>query len=145
MIAPQTCSFVELDGSTYVEEIYALLSACVWGGRDKVELVQHSYMANKDYTLHGMLQQQTLTGVMGVHLRADHSVVIRHIAVREDCRHQGIGKHMIMEYVRLHTLSSLEAETDQEAVEFYRQCGFQILSLGEKYPGVERFRCTVKQ
>jgi ribosomal protein S18 acetylase RimI-like enzyme len=34
------------------------------------------------------------------------------------------------------------AETDEEAVEFYRNIGFSIQSLGEKYPGVDRFKCT---
>lgn len=33
------------------------------------------------------------------------------------------------------------AETDEEAVNFYRSIGFEVYSLGEKYPGVERFRC----
>jgi hypothetical protein len=34
------------------------------------------------------------------------------------------------------------AETDEESVQFYRNIGFIIRSLGEKYPGVERFLCT---
>lgn len=35
----------------------------------------------------------------------------------------------------------VSAETDADAVEFYRKYGFKIKSLGEKYPGVERFLC----
>ena len=34
--------------------------------------------------------------------------------------------------------------TDDEAVEFYKKIGFQVKSLGEKYPGVERFCCYLK-
>jgi len=37
--------------------------------------------------------------------------------------------------------TSIVAETDHEAVDFYRRYGFFITSLGEKYPGVERFLC----
>lgn len=37
--------------------------------------------------------------------------------------------------------SVLSAETDAEAVGFYRSCGFTVRSLGEKYPGTERFLC----
>ena len=33
------------------------------------------------------------------------------------------------------------AETDKDAVDFYRKLGFSVTSLGEKYPGVERFHC----
>jgi hypothetical protein len=39
-------------------------------------------------------------------------------------------------------LKELVAETDQDAVKFYRRWGFQIQSLGEKYPNTERFQCT---
>ena len=37
--------------------------------------------------------------------------------------------------------TSIVAETDHEAVDFYRRYVFFITSLGEKYPGVERFLC----
>ena len=36
----------------------------------------------------------------------------------------------------------IEAETDADAVGFYEQVGFTVTSLGESYPGVERFRCV---
>lgn len=32
----------------------------------------------------------------------------------------------------------ITAETDHDAIAFYRRYGFEIQSLGEKYPGVER-------
>lgn len=35
-------------------------------------------------------------------------------------------------------------ETDNDAVDFYRKYGFEITSLGEKYPGVERFLCEFR-
>ncbi len=38
-------------------------------------------------------------------------------------------------------LSELYAETDADARDFYQQCGFSVSSLGERYPGVERFSC----
>ena len=34
------------------------------------------------------------------------------------------------------------AETDKEAVYFYKKHGFKITSLGEIYPGVEHFQCV---
>lgn len=40
---------------------------------------------------------------------------------------------------------TLCVETDQEAVGFYQSLGFNIKSLGEKYPGVERFWCCLKK
>lgn len=48
---------------------------------------------------------------------------------------------MISELLHNGGLRKIQAETDQEAVGFYRKAGFVITSLGEKYPGVERFSC----
>ena len=42
-------------------------------------------------------------------------------------------------------LNELNAETHRDAVDFYKRLGFDIESLGEKYPGVERFWCTLRQ
>jgi ribosomal protein S18 acetylase RimI-like enzyme len=39
-------------------------------------------------------------------------------------------------------VSWVEAETDAEAVNFYRRLGFTTTSLGEPFAGVERFRCA---
>jgi ribosomal protein S18 acetylase RimI-like enzyme len=53
----------------------------------------------------------------------------------------GIGKKLI-EYSFYHLKPSiLVAETDDDAVEFYRRCGFIINSLGEKYPDIVRYEC----
>ncbi|MGE7881959.1 GNAT family N-acetyltransferase [Bacillus sp. NPDC094077] len=70
---------------------------------------------------------------------------ICHIAVMPKYRHQGIALQMIKEVVRMHQLTYVEAETDGEAVEFYKKSGFEIKSLGEKYPGIERFHCYLEK
>lgn len=36
------------------------------------------------------------------------------------------------------------AETDRSALGFYLALGFGVTSLGEKYPGVERFRVRLE-
>lgn len=69
------------------------------------------------------------------------SLEILPIAVDETKRHQGIGRRLIDAAVALERPHEVGAETDHEAVKFYQNCGFSIQSLGEKYPGVERFRC----
>jgi len=48
---------------------------------------------------------------------------------------------MIAFVQRQYAFMSLEAETDADAVSFYERCGFAITSLGERFPGIERFRC----
>lgn len=66
------------------------------------------------------------------------------IATKSNKRKMGIGTAMISAYVENNkNIRILTAETDWEAVDFYKNYGFNILSLGEKYPGVERFHCTL--
>ena len=49
---------------------------------------------------------------------------------------------MILEIMTLEKPERVVAETDEEAVDFYRSLGFVVHSLGEQYPGIERFRCV---
>jgi len=63
--------------------------------------------------------------------------------VDASCRKQGIGRKTIEPVRQSFGARSLIAETDREAVGFYERCGFTIESMGECYPGVERFRCTL--
>lgn len=50
---------------------------------------------------------------------------------------QGLGSKLIEST----KINKMIAETDKDAVNFYKKKGFKITSLGEKYPGVERFKC----
>ena len=67
------------------------------------------------------------------------------LSVSPPFRRQGIGRAM-MHFLRVRFPDSpLIAETDDDAVDFYRRCGFNILSLGEIYPGVTRYTCTLQK
>ncbi|TAA72453.1 GNAT family N-acetyltransferase [Planococcus salinarum] len=79
---------------------------------------------------------------IGIELKAASRCEIRHIAVAGNSRSHGLGSRMIDEVARLHGIHEIFAETDRDAVGFYRKTGFKIKSLGEKYPGRERFYCA---
>lgn len=88
--------------------------------------------------LWGVRSKGALVAVLGW-ARQNDAVVIHHIAVRPDAQGEGIGRQLLAAVVSGHPDAWLEAETDAEAVGFYRQCGIHVRSLGERYPGVERF------
>lgn len=79
---------------------------------------------------------------IGIELQGDSRCEIRHIAVASNSRSRGLGSRMIEEVAKLHGIHQIFAETDQDAIGFYRKNGFKIKSLGEKYPGRERFYCA---
>ncbi|MGE7859488.1 GNAT family N-acetyltransferase [Bacillus mobilis] len=82
---------------------------------------------------------------IGIEIIGANKARICHIAVVPQYRYKGIALQMIKDVLRLHQLTYVEAETDKEAVEFYKKIGFQVKSLGEKYPGVERFQCYLEE
>nr|WP_278044635.1 GNAT family N-acetyltransferase [Paenibacillus solani] len=77
--------------------------------------------------------------------QTDNEIELKHIAIKSNNRRKGLGKKLIMEFMEENLIRRMEAETDKNAVNFYRKIGFNITSLGEKYPGVERFKCTLNK
>lgn len=81
-------------------------------------------------------------GLIAVDFCSGGDAMIRALAVEQTLRGRGIGRHLIETVRGTGRCAVLVAETDGDGVGFYRRCGFDIFSLGELYPGVERFRCT---
>lgn len=109
----------------------------------KVEQRLARYRHEPNWYLLGYEANHRLVGSIGLKLIAPGEAVMQHIAVIPAYRNQGIGRRMVRQVWVRFGLHRLTAETDAEAVEFYRRCGFAIASLGEVYPGTERFACTL--
>jgi len=79
-------------------------------------------------------------GVIGYSAAPDRTtLLLLHVATDPHCRRHGIGTALIHWVHARHPSIPLTAETDADAVRFYEKTGFTSTSLGEKYPGVERF------
>lgn len=109
----------------------------------KTEQILTEYRKNPNQPILGAHEHGELLGLIGFRYDPPDRTVIRHIVVRRDHRGQGIGKQMIMHVSAVHAFQKITAETDRDAVGFYRRIGFRAESLGEKYPGTERFLCTL--
>ena len=79
-------------------------------------------------------------GVLGTHDESEGTVRVGHIAVAPAEQGRGIGRCMLEALMRQGL--RILVETDASGSGFYRACGFAVTSLGEKYPGVERFECA---
>lgn len=87
--------------------------------------------------------EDTPVGILRLDAPNQVRCFITHIAVRPECRGQGIGRALI-EFIRDELrLEEAVAETDGHAVAFYKTCGFKVKPLGEKYEGVLRYRCVI--
>ncbi|PTJ60718.1 hypothetical protein BU006_03430 [Mammaliicoccus sciuri] len=90
-----------------------------------------------------MFKIYNIIGLLGVFTN-DKEVIIKHIAVLNHLQKQGIGKTIVNAIHDLYPNKVIVAETDRNAVLFYSRLDFEIFSLGEKYPGVIRYKCVKK-
>lgn len=83
-------------------------------------------------------------GVMRLDSQDRSHCTITHIAVRAKVRSQGVGR-ILIEFIRDELkFDQAEAETDDDALGFYKACGYEIESIGENSYGTQRYRCVVR-
>lgn len=97
------------------------------------------YQANEDMLCWGWYDGGELAGVCGFEEHANR-VEIMHIAVAEATRRKGLGWAMVSALLENYG-KPIEAETDDDAVAFYRKCGFETTAL-QKYD-VRRWECVL--
>lgn len=90
--------------------------------------------------LYSVSNNECIVGIVGL-ISTEQEVVIKHIAIQNHIQNKGLGTEIINEIHQLFPKRKLVAETDNDAVGFYTKLGFKIISLGEKYPGIIRYKC----
>ena len=70
--------------------------------------------------------QGTITGNIGVDITSHPHGWILHLAVHPDYRKRGVGRSLISQVMEKLKLETVALETDQDAVDFYRACGFTL-------------------
>jgi ribosomal protein S18 acetylase RimI-like enzyme len=110
------------------------------GSLDSARAAAAEYRAGR-WLLYGWMDDGNLIGCVGLEVRPE-GATIRSLSVDALHRGRGVGRSMVEAALRRTRVPWFEAETDAEAVGFYERLGFTAASLGEKYPGIERFRCV---
>ncbi|OPA81279.1 GNAT family N-acetyltransferase [Paenibacillus selenitireducens] len=123
------------------EDIQELIGYSVFPDPDRLTQVIDNYKKDDQLHIYGEVTEGETIGFVGFTMNDNGELTLQHIAVRPEDREHGYGRGMMLELIGLMNPASIQAETDEEAVDFYRNIGFTAYSLGEKYPGVERFRC----
>ncbi|XID94858.1 GNAT family N-acetyltransferase [Paenibacillaceae bacterium WGS1546] len=117
------------------------LEYSVFPDPDRLEQTLESYREDPSQELYGYEKEGELIGIIGFRLDSELRLIVQHLAVLPEHRGLGYGRGLILEAIELKGPSRIVAETDEDAVDFYRNIGFEVESLGERYPGVERFQC----
>jgi 8-oxo-dGTP pyrophosphatase MutT (NUDIX family)/GNAT superfamily N-acetyltransferase len=120
--------------------VLSVLAASVFdnspaGMADKIAL----YRSHESWQFYGWVENGEISGVCGFAVHANH-VEILNIAVAENKRRQGVGGKMIAALQAAYNLP-IEAETDDDAVDFYRKCGFETSAI--RKCDVRRWICVL--
>ncbi|HEY2495236.1 MAG TPA: GNAT family N-acetyltransferase [Paenibacillus sp.] len=123
-------------------EVTELLSYAVFPDDKSLKAVIDRYEGSESLRLYGFEDEELLVGLIGYEMDDERIITIHHIAVLPENRMKGYGRGMMFELLAAQKPAQIIVETDEVAVDFYRNIGFVVYSLGEIYPGIERFRCV---
>lgn len=121
-----------------------LVSESMWDrSPEAMEKKLAAFRSRKDWYLYGWVESDEILGVCGIEIRPDLFEILN-IAVAPNARRRGIGKTMITALQQKHR-TAITAETDNDAVGFYRKCGFEIQGFTRRYDTAEyqRYSCVL--
>ncbi|TMU87038.1 GNAT family N-acetyltransferase [Bacillus sp. BHET2] len=128
---------IKIEGNDNYPSIKQLLSYSTSNAEHHFE----KYLQSPSGELFALEHEGEMVGCIGVEFIGLTTCEIKHLAVSPRVRGRGMASEMIQNIIDMHKVTNVLAETDKDAVLFYQKFGFTIISLGEKYPGVERFLC----
>ena len=140
MKVQENMNFIQIHFLSIPDDLPKLIKTAIGNPTpDKVHHILNSYK-DPDHALLGCFIDKQLIGVIGFQIVAGTGI-IKHIAVEEAHQKQGIGKALITEVLNEFIINSLEAETDEDSVDFYRNCDFIITPFEGPYG--KRFKATI--
>ncbi|NGZ75566.1 GNAT family N-acetyltransferase [Saccharibacillus alkalitolerans] len=123
-------------------EVAALLELAVFPDPEHVERAIRLYEEQEEVQLLAYVEEGETLGIIGYRPTGTGEITITHIAVEPESRGLGYGRGMMLELMVMEKPERVIAETDEEAVDFYRSIGFAVIGQGLSSSGLERFRCV---
>lgn len=128
------------------EAAYDIYKDCMYApSYDKYICRMRTYLANPDVHIFVCERGGTLAGILVLELFGDDSCEILGIAVSGAHRQKGVGSAMLTAAAKTPGLRRITAETDDDAVGFYRSAGFDCQGETVRYPDGDciRYRCVM--
>ena len=140
---------MKLTELTCREEIlaaYEIYQDCMYRPtEDRFRRKMEGYLADPGVRIWACRRDASTVGLAVVATGAETAELLG-IAVARPLRRQGRGSCLLRSLALAVSPKPLLAETDADAVDFYRRCGCQITAFAETYDGqpVTRYRCLLK-
>ena len=136
--------FKKIKSSFNDSAIMNVFSGCVYmPTQEKLNKYADEYMGNESISIFGAFVSGHIAGVIAAEMIQEKMAMCRGIAVDTQYRRRGIGKQLIQYCYKTLNLNELHAETDDDAVEFYINCGFTVEKFFRQSENGEyaRYRC----
>ena len=98
--------------------------------------------SDSKFAVFAAIYDQKICGVIIIEISRNNRLTILDFAVSEPLRGQGIGTALIRHLQLEYTPSEICAQTDDDAVGFYRKLGFVIEKEPELYTDTVRYHCA---
>ena len=122
--------------------IIQLLAACVYeNSPERAQSAAEEYRTRHNRDLFGWVENGEIIGMCGFRVYHTDRVVVTHIATRSQDRGRGIGQQII-QALQAEFLLPIHAETDDDAVGFYRKLGFETTAFEKT--GHRRWACVLE-
>jgi ribosomal protein S18 acetylase RimI-like enzyme len=134
----------ELTGWEALAGGYAVYADCMYlPTKEKYQQKMQAYLQDVAIKIYGCFCETALKGLLVLRSFPQNQAELVGIAVEESARRQGIGTFMLRQVMETCALQAVFAETDDDAVEFYRKNGFSVEKHIETYDGkpVARYTC----
>lgn len=129
----------------YSEEAFAIYADCMYKPElGKYRELMKQYMDSPAVMILLNQRDGDVSAIMVSEFTDDDTKILG-IAVAEKYRGCGIGRKMTEDLCRMSAGRPLLAETDGDAVGFYRSCGFSVEKIRKRYPDgiAERYLCRL--
>ncbi len=139
---PNERSWTELTDSDEILQTYEIYKDCMFlPSEEKFRKKVDSFLCDDSVKIFACMNHGSIEGIIVLSFLAQGQAEIVGIATDSSVRGQGIGSYLIRQARKI--CPNLSAQTDSDAVGFYRKNGFQITELSEVYDGetVVRYQC----
>lgn len=140
---------IELNDKSEILKTYDIYKHCMFmPTEEKFSKKIDNFLADKSIKYFVCYEQDEIKGVISVSFTEQEKAEILGIAVDISARNKGVGSYMINQLVSDYGLTYVLALTDDDAVDFYRKCDFNITKFTKTHHDgktVVHYRCELIQ
>jgi len=137
--------WIELTDRDAIAATYPIYRHCLYNPTPERFLQKvDGYLRDAAVRVYACRERGMIRGMLVAACTEPGYVELLGVAVDKKHRYRGVGAWMLRQLAELHASAVITAETDGDAVGFYRRCGFTVTPFTRVFDGqpVQRYRCV---